>query len=86
MSETPERLEREMFEIRSRMTPDINDLRKHLESQGVADQVKRTIGQRLGQAADRGRANLKAKQQEAANSTRRSLSQLRRKISSGREE
>ena len=86
MSETPERLEREMSEIRRRMTPDINDLRKHLESQGVADQVKRTIGQRLGQAADRGRANLKAKQQEAANSTRRSLSQLRRKISSGREE
>ena len=86
MSETPERLEREMFEIRSRMSPDINDLRKRLESQGVADQVKRTIGQRLGQAADRGRANLKAKQQEAANSTRRSLSQLRRKVSSGREE
>ena len=86
MSETPERLEREMSEIRRRMTPDINDLRKHLESQGVADQVKRTIGQRLGQAADRGRANLKAKQQEAANSTRRSLSQLRRKISSGQEE
>ena len=86
MSETPERLEREMFEIRSRMTPDINDLRKHLESQIVAEQVKQTIGQRLGQAADRGRVNLKAKQQEAANSTRRSLSQLRRKISSGREE
>lgn len=86
MSKTPERLEREMFEIRSRMSPDINDLRKRLESQGVADQVKQTIGQRLGQAADRGRANLKAKQQEAANSTRRSLSQLRRKISSGREE
>jgi hypothetical protein len=68
------------------MTPNINDLRKHLESQIVAEQVKQTIGQRLGQAADRGRVNLKAKQQEAANSTRRSLSQLRRKISSGREE
>lgn len=86
MSETPEHLEREMSEIRSRMSPDINDLRKHLESQSVADQVKQTIGQSLGQAADRGRANLKAKQQEAANSTRRSLSQLRRKISNGREE
>jgi hypothetical protein len=75
-----------MFEIRSRMTPDIDDLRKHLESQIVAEQVKQTIGQRLGQAADRSRANLKAKQQEAANSTRRSLSQLRRKISRGQEE
>jgi hypothetical protein len=86
VSETPERLEREMFEIRSRITPDIDDLRKHLESQSVADQVEQTIGQRLGQAADRGRANLKAKQQEAANSTRRSLSLFLRKISSGREE
>ena len=75
-----------MFEIRSRMTPDIDDLRKHLESQIFSERVKQTIGQRLGQAADRGRANLKAKQQEAANPTKRSLSQLRRKISSGREE
>jgi hypothetical protein len=75
-----------MFEIRSRMTPDIDDLRKHLEPQIVAEQVKQTIGQRLGQAADRGRANLKVKQQAVTNSTRRSLSQLRRKISRGREE
>ena len=74
VSETPERLEREMFEIRSRMTPDIDDLRKHLEPQIVAEQVKQTIGQRLGQAADRGRANLKVKQQAVTNSTRRSLS------------
>ena len=86
MSKTPERLEREMFDIRSRMTPDIDDLRKHLEPQIVAEQVKQTIGQRLGQAADRGRANLKVKQQAVTNSTRRSLSQLRRKISRGREE
>ena len=75
-----------MFEIRSRMSPDIDDLRKHIESQIFSKQVKQTIGQRLGQAADRGRANLKAKQQEAANYTRRSLSLLRRKISSGRVE
>ena len=63
-----------MFEIRSRMTPDIDNLRKHLEPQIVAEQVKQTIGQRLGQAADRGRANLKVKQQAVTNSTRRSLS------------
>ena len=86
MSETPERLEREMFEIRSRMTPDISDLRKHLEPQIVAEQVKQTIGQRLGQAADRGKANLKSKQQDAAHSARRSLALLRHKISSGRGE
>ena len=86
MSEKPERLEREMFEIRSYMTPDINDLRKHLESQIVAKQVKQTIRQRLSKAADRGKANLKAKQQDASDSTRRSLSLLRRKISNERGE
>ena len=75
-----------MFEIRSRMTPDTSDLRKHLESQIVAEQVKQTIGRRLGQAADRGKANLKSKQQDVAHSAGRSLSLLRRKISSGRGE
>ena len=86
MSETPERIEREMFEIRSGMSSDINDLRKHLESQIVAEQVKQTIRQRLGQVADRGKANLKAKQQGLAYSAKRPLSLVRRKISNGREE
>ena len=36
MSETSERIEQEMFEIRSRMSPDINDLREHIQSQIVA--------------------------------------------------
>ena len=31
MSEIPERIEREMFEIRSQMSPDMVDLRKHIE-------------------------------------------------------
>jgi hypothetical protein len=44
MSETPERIEREMFEIRSRMSPDMTDLRKHIEAQIVAERVKQTIG------------------------------------------
>ncbi len=84
MSETPERIEREMFEIRSHMSSDINDLRKYLESQIVAEQVKQTIRQRLSQAADRGKANLKAKQQDLACSAKRSLSLARRKISNTR--
>src|SRR5215203_5148369 len=50
MSETSERIEQEMFEIRSRMSPDINDLRKHIEPQVVAEQVKQTLRQRLLQA------------------------------------
>ena len=86
MSETPERIEREMSEIRSRMSSDITDLRKYLESQMVAEQVKQTIRQRLSQVADRGKANLKAKQQDLAYSAKRSLSLARRKVSNGRGE
>ncbi len=86
MSETPERIEREMFEIRSRMSPDMNDLREHIQSQVVAEQVKQTLGQRLRQVVDRGKANLKAKQQGFAYSAKRQLSLDRRDISDGRGE
>ncbi len=79
MSETPERIEREMFEIRSRMSPDMTDLRKHIEPQVVAEQVKQTVRQRLRQAVDRVKANLKAKQQELVDSAKRQLS-LARKV------
>ncbi len=86
MSETPERIEREMSEIRSRMSTDINDLRNHFESQVVVEHVKQSTRQRLSEAADRGKANLKAKQQDLTYSAKRSLSQARRKISNGRGE
>jgi hypothetical protein len=86
MSETPKRIEREMLEIRRRMSPDMNDLRKHIQSQVVAEQVKQTIRQRLRDAADRGKANLKAKQQDFAYSAKRQLSQVRRNISNERGE
>ncbi len=79
MSETPERIEREMFEIRSRMSPDMADLRKHIEPQVVAEQVKQTVRQRLRQALDRVKANLKAKRQEFVDSANRQLS-LARKV------
>ena len=79
MSETPERIEREMFEIRSRMSPDMTDLRKHIEPQVVAEQVKQTVRQRLRQVLDRVKANLKAKQQELVDSAKRQLS-LARKV------
>jgi hypothetical protein len=75
-----------MSEIRSRMSSDINDLRKHLESQIVAEQVKQTIKQRLSEVAGRGKANLKAKQQDLVYSAKRSLSLARRKISDTRGE
>lgn len=73
MSETPERLEREMFEIRSNMSPDMTDLRKHVEPQVIAEQVKRTVRKRLQEAVARAKANLKAKQQEFLDSARRQL-------------
>ena len=79
MSETPERIEREMFEIRSRMSPDMTDLRKHIEPQVVAEQVKQTVRQRLRQAVDQVKANLKAKRQEFVDSANRQLS-LARKV------
>jgi len=82
----PGRIERKMSEIRSRMEPDVTDLRKHIESRLVTKQVKHTIRQRLHQAADRSKANLKAKQQQFADSAKSSFSLARRKISNGREE
>ena len=81
MSETPERIEREMAKIRNRMSPDMKDLRKHIEAQIVTEQVKQTIRQRLRQAADRSKENLKAKQKELTYSAKSSLSMARRKIS-----
>jgi len=68
------------------MSSDINDLRKHLESQILAEQVKQTIKQRLSGVAGRGKANLKAKQQDLVYSAKRSLHLARRKISDAREE
>jgi len=79
VSETPERIEREMFEIRARMSPDMTDLRKHMEPQVVAEQVKRTVRQRLHEAVNRVKANLRAKQQELIDSAKRQVS-LARKV------
>jgi Protein of unknown function (DUF3618) len=79
VSETPERIEREMFEIRARMSPDMTDLRKHIEPQVVAEQVKQTVRQRLQDAVNRVKANLKARQQELVDSAKRQVS-LARKV------
>lgn len=79
MSETPERIEREMFEIRAEMAPDMTDLRKHVEPQVIAEQVKRTVRQRLQDAVNRVKANLRAKQQELVDSAKRQMN-LARKV------
>ncbi len=77
MSETPERIEREMFEIRSGMASDMTDLRKHIEPQVIAEQVKQTVRQRLREGVARIKANLKAKQQEFLDSAKYQLSLAR---------
>lgn len=73
----PERIEREMFEIRSQMAPDMIDLGKHIEPQVIAEQVKQTVRQRLKAALDGVKANLKAKQQEIVASGKRQFSLAR---------
>jgi len=78
------RIQREMSEIRSRMEPDVTDLRKHIGSQVVTERAERTIRRRLRQAADRGTANLKAKQRGFADSAKSSISLARRKFPGGR--
>src|SRR4028118_2145170 len=77
MSETPERIEREMFEIRAQMAPDMTDLRQHVEPQVIAEQVKRTLRQRLQDAVNRVKINLKAKQQELVDSAKRHVNLAR---------
>ena len=77
MSEIPERIEREMFEIRSGMASDMTDLRQHVDPQIVADQVKQTVRQRLQEALASVRAILKTKQQEFLDSARHQASLAR---------
>jgi hypothetical protein len=79
MSETPDRIEREMFEIRAEIAPDMTDLRKHVEPQVIAEQVKQTVRQRLQAAVNRIKANLRAKQQELVDSAKRQMN-LARKV------
>ena len=47
MSEIPERIEREMFEIRSRMAADVRDLRQHVDPKVVSKQLGSRIKERI---------------------------------------
>ena len=44
---TPERMEREMSEIRNGMAPGLSDLREHVEPQAIKEQIKRSLRERL---------------------------------------
>jgi hypothetical protein len=47
VSEIPERIEREMFEIRRRMAPDVRDLRQHVDPKVVSKQLGTRIKERI---------------------------------------
>ena len=53
MNEIPERIEREMFEIRSRMGPDVRDLKKHVEPQVIAKRTSTKVRDRVRGALTR---------------------------------
>ncbi|WP_119070356.1 DUF3618 domain-containing protein [Rubrobacter indicoceani] len=53
MSEIPERIEREMYEIRNRMSPDVRDLKKHTEPKVLGKQAGDKAKERLRDAASR---------------------------------
>ena len=74
----PERIEREMFEIRSQMEPDARDLAKHVQPQVVAEQVKQTVRQRIQDAVQRIKTNLKARGQELVDSGKRQANLARK--------
>jgi hypothetical protein len=47
MTEIPERMEREMFELRSKMAPDVRDLKQHVSPQAVGNKAKKRITQSI---------------------------------------
>lgn len=51
--EIPERIEREMYELRSRMSPDVKDLREHAKPQVIGKQVGEKVKSRVKEAASR---------------------------------
>ena len=73
MSEIPERIEREMFEIRSRMAPDVRDLKQHTSPKVIGEQVKRTARQRVRDAVNRLKSTLRSRQQGFVDSVKRQI-------------
>ncbi len=76
MSEIPERIEREMFEIRSRMAPDVKDLRQHVDPKVVSKQLGERIKERI-------RGTITGLGQELLDSARRQVDAIREAGSKG---
>ena len=77
MNEIPERIEREMFEIRSRMAPDVRDLKQHTSPKVMGERVKQTVRQRVSGAVNRVKSTLRAKQQGFVGSAKRQIDSAR---------
>ena len=73
MSEIPERIEREMFEIRNRMGPDVTDLRNHVDPKVLGNQAKNNLQLRIQGLRNRITSNTKTRQQEFMTSLRRQI-------------
>ena len=66
MSEIPERIEREMFAIRSRMAQDVRDLRQHVDPKAVSKQLGARIKERVsGALTGAGRSFLDSAKRQA---------------------
>jgi hypothetical protein len=76
VSEIPERIEREMFEIRSRMAPDVRDLRQHVDPKVVSKQLGERIKERI-------RGTLTGLGQSLLDSARRQVDAIREAGSKG---
>ena len=86
MTQTPEHIEREMFEIRSQMEPDAKDLAQHVQPQVVAEQVKQNVRQRAQAASQSVKDNLKARGQELTDSGKRQVHLLNKAGQTGETE
>ncbi len=67
MNEIPERIEREMFEIRSRMAPDVRDLKQHVNPQTVTKKLTARIKDRISTALSNTSSSLVASVKRQAN-------------------
>lgn len=65
---SPEYIERQMFEIRTQLDPDMQDLKKHLQPKVIADQAKNTARERARKIATRLGNRLKDQRRELQDS------------------
>ena len=65
---SPEYIERQMFEIRTRVDPDMQDLKKHLQPKVIADQAKNTARERAQKISTQLKNRLKDQRRELQDS------------------